>query len=487
MAPDEHYRDPEPTRRMPNANGQGGIRDPKTGRPTPPQFLRDNGPGDGRTEGPRVDATRVGPPVPPSDAPIGPREPRVVSSSPRPVSSSPRMASTPRPGGPRGGYPDPYEQSFRDGVGPGGLDVRDVDGPRLPPPTARAPRPPARRPPAMARRRRGLRLFRTILVLLLLVLVAYPLSLGVVAWRNVGRTEALPTPPDTAGTTYLLVGSDSRADLTADDVNSLATGSAAEAGGARTDTILLLHVPGGSQPPALISVPRDSYVPIPGQGNNKINAAYALGGAPLLADTINQVTGVGVDSYVETGLGGFARITDAIGGVDMCLPAPLEDPNAGINLPAGCQTLTGPQALGLARSRKTDAQGDLARVERQRAVLSAIVNQAASPGNVLNPLTGYRLAAAGGSALTLDQGTGPLGLGRFVMGMRTVASGGGITLTVPVSNPNLQTDAGSSVEWDAAESQRLWTALQQDDMATVQAIADAQRPAVEAPTEPGAG
>jgi LCP family protein required for cell wall assembly len=310
------------------------------------------------------------------------------------------------------------------------------------------------------------------------VLVGYPLSLGLVAWSNITRAGELPAAADTPGTTYLLVGSDSREGLSDEDVDRLATGSAAEAGGRRTDTILLLHVPGGSQPPALISIPRDSYVEIPGQGMNKINAAYAFGGPALLVQTITGETGVEIDSYVETGLAGFAGIADAIGGVDICLPEPIADPNASIDLPAGCQTLTGPQALGLARSRKTDAQGDLARVERQRAILSAIVNQAVSPAAVLNPFTAYPLAAAGGSALTLDDGTGPVGVGRFALGMRDVAGGGGLTLTVPVSNINLSTPAGSAVEWDPAASDQLWAALRANDMETVRAIAEAQESAL---------
>jgi LCP family protein required for cell wall assembly len=321
---------------------------------------------------------------------------------------------------------------------------------------------------------------------LLIVGIGYPVSLGVVAWRHVTKTDALPELAQTPGTTYLLVGSDSRAGLTEADVGYLNTGTDAEVGGKRTDTILLLHVPGGGQQPVLISIPRDSYVPIPGNGENKINAAFAFGGPGLLAQTITEATGVQIDSYIETGLGGFAKITDAIGGVDTCLPAPISDPFAGIDLPAGCQTLDGAQALGLARSRKTDAMGDLARVARQRAILSAIITQAASPSTVLNPFTGYKVAAAGGSALTVDSGTGPVDLGRFLLGMRAVAGGKGITMTVPVSNLNLSTPAGSAVEWDPAAAGQLWSALAANDMTTVASIAAAQAPAVEVPTAPGA-
>ncbi|GEM_PF-463176 len=467
---DDRYRDVDPTRQMPipgkpvpvqGHRGDGTIRDNITGRPTAPRFVRD-----ARDASPPASAAAAAPTATPGSS--------------RSATSAARSARS------RSATPDPDDTRL--GRAFDSYDSHDVPSGRAPSRADRGPAPgaPSRPTARPARRgRRPLRLLRTILVLLLIIGIGYPFSLGGVAWRNVTKTDALPTVTDTAGTTYLLVGSDSREGLTEADVGYLNSGSEADAAGKRTDTILLLHVPGGGQQPVLISIPRDSYVSIPGNGQNKINAAFAFGGPALLAQTITDATGIGIDSYVETGLGGFARITDAIGGVETCLPAPITDPDAGIDLAAGCQTLNGAQALGLARSRKTDAQGDLARVARQRAILSAIVTQAASPATVLNPFTGYRVAAAGGSALTVDADTGPIDLGRFLLGMRSIAGGGGITMTVPVSNLNLSTPAGSAVEWDPVASQQLWSALLADDMATVAALAAAQEPAVEVPTAPG--
>jgi LCP family protein required for cell wall assembly len=309
-----------------------------------------------------------------------------------------------------------------------------------------------------------------VVLLLVALLLAYPLSLGWVAWSSIDKVEAISSTTSTPGTTFLLVGSDSRAGLTDEQVGELATGTEAEAGGQRTDTILLLHVPSGGGPSVLVSLPRDSFVAIPGNGENKLNAAFAFGGPQLLVETVEGETGLGVDSYVETGFAGFASVVDALGGVDVCLEAPLSDPAAGIDLPAGCQQLTGPQALGFVRSRQTDATGDLARVQRQRQLLGGIVDETLDPALLLNPPRAYRTAGAGGGGLVVDEGTGPLDLGRFLLGMRSVSGPDGVQLTVPVSNPNLSTSAGSAVEWDAERSEQLFAALRADDTEQVRAL-----------------
>lgn len=311
-----------------------------------------------------------------------------------------------------------------------------------------------------------------VVLLLVAVLLAYPLSLGWVAWRSIDRVDAIQSSTPTPATTFLLVGSDSRAGLTDEQVGELATGTEAEAGGQRTDTILLLHVPSGGGPSVLVSLPRDSFVQIPGTGDNKLNAAFAFGGPQLLVETVEGETGIGIDSYVETGFAGFASVVDALGGVEVELEQPLSDPAAGIDLPAGRQELTGPQALGFVRSRQTDATGDLARVQRQRQLLGGIVDETLNPALLLNPPRAYRTADAGGAGLTVDEGTSPIDLGRFMLGMRSVAGSDGVQLTVPVSNPSLSTSAGSAVEWDAERSEQLFAALRADDTERVRALVE---------------
>jgi LCP family protein required for cell wall assembly len=311
---------------------------------------------------------------------------------------------------------------------------------------------------------------------LALLLVIYPLALFGVAWSGLHRVAALPAggPAETAGRTFLVVGSDSRSDLTAAQRRQLHTGAV---GGQRTDTIMLLHVPAGSGPTVLVSVPRDSYVAIPGHGKNKINAAYAFGGPKLLVQTVEQATGLRIDSYVETGLGGYAQLVDAVGGIDVCVKRALKDAKAHINVKAGCQTFDGPTALGYARARYADPRGDLGRVERQRQVLAAIAGKTLSPSVLALPWRSFPAASAGAGALTVDEDMSPTGLLAFVQAMRTVAGGDGLSLTVPVGRTDLQTPAGEAVAWNTDEAERLFAALRADDTAKIQPIADAQKAA----------
>jgi LCP family protein required for cell wall assembly len=313
------------------------------------------------------------------------------------------------------------------------------------------------RPPAKPKKRRSWfgRIIGLIVLLFILTLICVPLY----AWGRIDKVDAMPAgerPAETPGTTYLLVGSDSREGLSRADRAKLGTGSAA---GQRTDTIMLLHVP-ESGPTALISLPRDSYVPIPGHGHNKINAAFAFGGPKLLIQTVEGVTGLRVDNYVEIGFGGFAGIIDSVGGVKMCLPKAMKDKDAHIDLPAGCQELNGTNALGYVRMRKSDPLGDLGRVQRQREMIGAVADKAVSPWTFLNPVRYFRLGTASADALTIDNDTGPMDLGKFAMAMKSVSGGGdGVTLTVPVSDTSYK---GSSVKWDTAKAKALFQALKED-------------------------
>ncbi|WP_196771246.1 LCP family protein, partial [Mycobacterium colombiense] len=205
------------------------------------------------------------------------------------------------------------------------------------------------------------------------------------------------------GTNWLIVGSDSRQGLSAEQQQDLATGG--DIGNGRTDTILLVHVPGvgAGVPTTMVSIPRDSYVPIPGHGKDKINAAFAMGGAQLLARTMEQATGLRVDHYAEVGFGGFAALVDALGGVTVCPKTAFSDPLAGIELPAGCQTLTGRNALGYVRSRDTP-RADLDRMVNQRQFVAALLHRAASPAVWLNPWRWFSVPRAAADALTVDRG-----------------------------------------------------------------------------------
>jgi LCP family protein required for cell wall assembly len=310
-------------------------------------------------------------------------------------------------------------------------------------------------PPRKKRRNWFGRLIGLIVLLFVLTLISVPLY----AWGRIDKVDAMPSgerPAQTPGTTYLLVGSDSRGGLSREQRSELGTG---QTEGQRTDTIMLLHVP-ESGPTALISLPRDSYVPIPGHGHNKINAAFAFGGPKLLIQTVEGVTGLRVDEYVEIGFGGFAGIVDSVGGVKMCLPKAMKDKDAHIDLPAGCQELDGKNALGYVRMRKSDPLGDLGRVQRQREMIGAIAAKAVSPWTFLNPVRYFRLGTASADALTIDNGTGPVDLVKFALAMKSVSGGGdGVTLTVPVSDTSYR---GSYVKWDTQKARALFQALKED-------------------------
>jgi LCP family protein required for cell wall assembly len=274
--------------------------------------------------------------------------------------------------------------------------------------------------------------------------------------RTAALADYAERPAAGSGTTWLLVGSDSRSGLSPEQQADLATGG--DIGSSRTDTIMLVHLPGlgSSAPTTMVSIPRDSYLEIPGHGSDKVNAAFAIGGAPLLAQTVERATGIRLDHYAEIGFGGFAGVVDAAGGVTMCLPEPINDPLAGIDLPAGCHQLDGRNALGYVRSRATP-RADLDRMVNQRAFMSALLHRAASPAVWLNPLRWYPLAHSSTGALTVDNGDHIWDLVRLAWALR----GSMVTTTVPIGAMT-NSDVGSVVEWNTEAARRLFAALSSD-------------------------
>lgn len=274
--------------------------------------------------------------------------------------------------------------------------------------------------------------------------------------RNDVLTDYPGRPAPGRGTNWLLVGSDSRQGLSAEQQQELATGG--DVGNGRTDTILLVHVPQlwSSTPTTMVSIPRDSYVPIPDHGKDKINAAFAIGGAPLLAQTVEQATGLRLDHYAEIGFGGFAALVDALGGVTVCPATPLHDPLAGIDLPAGCQELAGRNALGYVRTRDTP-RADLDRMVNQRQFVSALLHRAASPAVWLNPWRWYSVPRAAADALTVDRDDHVWDLARLAWALH----GSTTAMTVPIGEFT-SGDAGSVVVWNHEEASRLFDALAAD-------------------------
>jgi LCP family protein required for cell wall assembly len=302
---------------------------------------------------------------------------------------------------------------------------------------------------------------RALLVLVLLALV-WLVGVPAYAWSQVGRVDDTPSgrrPGDQPGETFLLVGSDSREGLSKAQQKKLGTGSVA---GQRTDTIMLVIKPETGKP-VLVSLPRDSYVAIPGQGSNKINAAYAIGGPDLLVQTVEQNTGLRIDGYAEVGFGGFVSVIDALDGIRMCIPAAIKDRDSHLDLDKGCQTLDGTTALGYVRMRKADPRGDLGRVERQRQMLAAVAKKAASPATVLDPVRYWRLCTATAAAVKTGQDTTIVDTARAAQALRTVSAGDGLTLTVPVSDPGYSSPVGSAVLWDASAARDMFGEIARGD------------------------
>jgi LCP family protein required for cell wall assembly len=396
---------------------------------------------------PEPEPTRV---LPMPDDP----EARAAGAAPRAaVGAPPRPEVAAAPAG----YPQMPAYGRGDGSVPLTAPPQGPGGPGYPP-GPDGPGGGSRRP----RRRHPVRNAVRALLVLVLLAVVWLVGVPAYAWSQVGRVDDTPSgkrPAGQPGETFLLVGSDSREGLSKAEQKKLGTGSVA---GQRTDTIMLVYRPTTGKP-VLVSLPRDSYVAVPGHGMNKINAAYAIGGPDLLVQTVEQSTGLRVDGYAEVGFGGFVSVIDALDGIRMCLPAAIKDKDSHLDLKKGCQTLDGTTALGYVRERKADPLGDLGRVERQRAMLAAVAKKAASPATLLNPVRYWRLCTSTASAVKIGQDTTIVDTGQAALALRAVSAGDGFTLTVPVSNPGYSTPVGSAVLWDASEAQDMFAEIARGD------------------------
>lgn len=266
--------------------------------------------------------------------------------------------------------------------------------------------------------------------------VAWPMWLVMSTNRNLQRVDALSAAPNTAGKTYLLAGSDARAEGEDGD----------EIDGQRADSIVLIHVARNRQA-AMVSLPRDLYVDIPGYGHSKINAAFSLGGPALLVETVEQLTGLTVDHYAQIDMQGFGPLVDAVGGVNLCLDYDVEDELSGLNWQAGCHEADGATALAFARMRYSDPMGDLGRAERQRQVISAVTKQALSPATLLNPFQQQRLSKTGTETLTVDESASVFDIGKMLLAFRK-AGKNGLTGTPPLWGIDEYEGVGSVVLLD---------------------------------------
>lgn len=279
-------------------------------------------------------------------------------------------------------------------------------------------------------KRRWLKYTSAVLAVILITLCGYTWHLWNKASDQLRRVDALSSMADTPGETWLIVGSDSRADGAIADTTTA---------GQRADSVMVLHKAENGQT-SLTSLPRDTYVNIPGYGEDKINASYAYGGAKLLVKTVEGLTKMKINHYVEVGMGGVKNVVDAVGGVEACLDYDVDDHDSGLiwNTAQGkCQQVNGEKALAFSRMRKSDPTGDIGRGLRQRAIISAAVKKAMSPSTLLNPSATSKLVDAGTGSLTVDKDSGVWDIGQMVLAFRA-ASNDGLTGAPPIEDPDYE-------------------------------------------------
>lgn len=286
-----------------------------------------------------------------------------------------------------------------------------------------------------ARPRRLRRVAAVLVVVVLLVLVAFPLAL----LAQIPRTDVDGLTGSGSPMHVLVIGSDSREGLSPEEQVELSTGRSDTIGGERTDTIFVMSIDGGDV--AMLAFPRDLWVTRCDGSTGRINVAYSLGGETCLADTVRALSGIEIQHTMTVTFGGFREVVDAVDGVQVCLDEAIEDDDAGISLPSGCQRLDGAEALGFVRVRKID--DDLMRIQRQQQFVRALAAQVAQPSTLLNPLRLWRLARESGDAISVDAGFGIFSAARLGFGARGLASGDLVAHTVP-SKPHT-TDSGAQV------------------------------------------
>lgn len=317
---------------------------------------------------------------------------------------------------------------------------------------------------------------RVIRVIVTVIAVTIVLGTGV-AWTKIRSfedginhisTAALGGGGDDGAIDILLVGVDSRTDahgnpLTPEELAALRVGDDEST---NTDTIILIRIPNNGKSATAISIPRDTYVELPDdEGKMKINGVYGdarlavmkelienqgvdpaegekrgtEAGRESLIKTVAKLTGVTVDHYAEIGLLGFSLITDALGGVDVCLKDSVYEPLSGADFPAGWQKLDGAAALSFVRQRHDLPRGDLDRVVRQQVVMASLAHQVISGKTLSSPATLNRLQEAVQRSVVLSDGWDIM---EFADQLQKLAAGNVVFATIPVLNEAGWSDDG---------------------------------------------
>ena len=372
---------------------------------------------------------------------------------------------------------DAYERFFRArGPEDAGADASDDEtaGPAPSAATPPPPRPPHRRGAPMgaqerlmariaasrrARQRRAFLVAGGLVSALVLFVAGAGWALTGYVNHLVGRVDAgTSAAPPGAPLNVLVVGIDRRTGLTRRQQLALHVG--ASSGELNTDTMMLVHISPAHSRVTVVSLPRDSWLNIPGHGMNKINAAYAFGGPKLMVQTVEQATGVTINDYVEVSFLAFVKVIDAIGGLNVCLPVALNDPSSGINMSAGRHHVNGITALEYARDRHSFPLEDLQRIQDQQSLLSTALSKVLSSGTLTNPVRLDQLLKTVLPVLRVDKG---LNVSALADEMRGITSRDVVFVTVPLASVNyVAPDGQDAVQWNSNEANRLFGEIRSD-------------------------
>ncbi len=312
------------------------------------------------------------------------------------------------------------------------------------------------------------------------------MGISAISWAGLGRiTAAIPRVDAFAGlenrpkkessaVNYLIVGSDTRECLSREEINLLRVGGTDVAAGKRSDTMLLIHISKKRDKAAIISIPRDSYALIPEHNNaqgklipaaySKINSAYNWGGAPLLIETLEGMSDLRIDHYVELNFVGFVRMVDALGGVEICTKKDIDDPKSHLTLPAGTHVLDGVDSLKFVRTRVFDGLGDLGRMKRQQEFAGAMLRKATSAGVLLNPVKMVDFINSALDSVVTDEGLSQGDLLTLGKQLRNLSASNVRTLTIPLKYYNYNKNGVSAaVLWDPVLAPELFERIKNDE------------------------
>ncbi|MFE6845776.1 LCP family protein [Streptomyces sp. NPDC057686] len=273
------------------------------------------------------------------------------------------------------------------------------------------------------------------------------------------------------GLNFLLVGTDGRDRITPQDKREYRLGGAPCH---CTDTVMLVHLSANRERASVVSLPRDSYAELPAHRDEssgkqhgphavKLNAAYAEGGPQLTVRTVENMTRVKIDHYLEVDFASFMKTVDAMGGVEICTAKALHDQNTGLDLLPGTHRLSGGQALQYVRSRHVDGAADLGRMQRQQRFVAALVKQATGGGVLLNPVKFKEVSATLLGSVRADRGFGSEQMLALGQALRDFTPASSEFASVPIGDPSYPVKGiGSTVKWDESKAAKLFEALRQD-------------------------